>query len=122
MSPNPVAGVAAWSAAATVDSAGIVLAAAVLGWDRWCPAGVAACPAGTGRTDRDALVLAILGGLLALVALLALVRGRLLLAVAQVALVAVLAVAADQTLPPAFDRLRTQLHLATIQPEIAFSR
>ncbi len=120
MSPNPVTGAAAWTAALAVDVIAVVVAAAVLGWDRWCPAGGAGCPAAGDRAGRDAWVLAVLAGVLLGVALLALVRGRLLLAAGQVALVVVLAVLAARALPQAFDQLRTKTHLWTTASEFEF--
>jgi hypothetical protein len=106
VSPNPVTAAAAWTTAAVVDVVAVVVAAALLAWDRWCPDGVALCPTEAQRPARDALWLAVLAGVLAVVALVALVRGRLLLAAVQVALVVALAVVAARLLPAAWAHLR----------------
>ena len=120
MSPNPLAGAAAWSAAVLVDLLALAGATAVLGWDRWCPPGTSTCPAASSdRTARDAAVLAALGGVLAAVAVVALLRGRWLLVVFQLVLVVGVALAAARADPAAFDHLRTQLHLGITAPRIA---
>ena len=106
MSPNPVTAAAAWTTTAVVDAVAVLVAGGLLAWDRWCPEGGALCPTDAQRPARDALWLALLAGVLALVALVALVRGRLLLAVVQVALVALLAVVAARWLPDAWTHLR----------------
>jgi hypothetical protein len=79
----------------------------VLGWDRWCPGGTTGCPAGAERTGRDALVVVVLGCLLLVVAVLALLTGRLLLAVVQVGLVVLLVVGVRQGLPEVWGHVRT---------------
>ena len=106
MSPNPVTAAAAWTTTAVIDAVAVLVAGGLLAWDRWCPEGGALCPTDAQRPARDALWLALLAGVLALVALVALVRGRLLLAVVQVALVALLAVVAARWLPDAWTHLR----------------
>jgi hypothetical protein len=106
VSPNPVTATAAWTAAIIVDIVATGIVAVLVGWDRWCPAGVAACPTPADRADRDALWLAILGGVLVLVALVGLVTGRFLLVLVQLALVVLLATVVAQALPAAWTRLR----------------
>jgi hypothetical protein len=106
VSPNPVTAAAAWTSAAVVDAVALVIAVAVLAWDRWCPAGVVLCPTRADRVTRDALWLALLCGVLVLVAVVALLRGRFLLALVQVALVVLLAVLAAQLVPGAWTHLR----------------
>ena len=104
MSPNPVTAAAAWTFTVTADVVLVGAAVLVLGWDRWCPAGTWGCPSPSERVDRDAFVITVLGAALLVVALLALLRGRLLLALGQVALVVVLALVAAQLLPAAYQR------------------
>jgi hypothetical protein len=106
VSPNPVTAAAAWTSAAVVDAVALVVAAALLAWDRWCPDGVVLCPAAADRPSRDALWLALLAGVLGLVALVALLRGRFVLALVQVALVVAVAVLAARLLPAAWEHLR----------------
>jgi len=106
VSPNPVTAAAAWTAAVTVDAVAVAVVALLVGWDRWCPAGVAGCPTTVDLADRDALWLAILAGVLVLVALLGLVTGRFLLVLVQLALVVLLAAVAAQALPAAWTHLR----------------
>ncbi len=107
MSPNPVTAAAVWTFTVTADVVLVGAAVLVLGWDRWCPAGTWGCPTPSGRVDRDAFVLTVLGAALLVVALAALLRGRLLLALGQVALVVVLALVAAQLLPAAYERAPT---------------
>jgi hypothetical protein len=107
VSPNPVTGAAAWTLAIAVDVIGVVAAAVVLGWDRWCPAGTTGCPTVTARSGRDSLVVVVLGCLLLVVAVLAMLTGRLLLAVVQVGLVVLLVVGVRQGLPEVWGHVRT---------------
>ena len=106
MSPNPVTGAAAWTLALLVDIVAVVVAAALLAWDRWCPAGTTGCPTAADRAGRDALVVVLLGGLLLTVALVALLTGRLLLAAVQVGLVVVVVLAVRQGLPEVWTHVR----------------
>jgi hypothetical protein len=106
VSPNPLTAAAAWTTAVIVDVVAVVVVGGLLAWDRWCPADAPLCPTSDERPGRNALLLAVLGAVLALVALVALVTGRFLLAVAQVALIVVLAVLAAQALPVAWAHLR----------------
>jgi hypothetical protein len=115
-----VTAAAAWTTAVTFDLIVLVVAVIVLGWDRWCPAGTWGCPAAGDRTGRDALVLALLGAALLLVALVALLRGRFLLVVGQLTLVIAVAFAAARTSPAAFDHLREQLHPGTTASQFEF--
>ncbi len=107
MSPNPVTGAVAWTLAIAVDVVGVVVAAVVLGWDRWCPAGTTGCPTVAARSGRDALVVVVLGCVLLMVAVLALLTGRLLLAVVQVGLAVLLVVAVRQGMPEVWGHVRT---------------
>lgn len=112
MSPNPISAAAAWAAAVTVDLLAVVAAALVLAWQQQCPDGFWACPAPGDRPGHEALALAVLSGVLLLVALVGLLRGRVLIAAGQVVLLVVLAVAAQHALPAAFAQLRTHLSLS----------
>ena len=106
MSPNPVTGAAAWTLALVVDVVAAVVAVAVLAWGRWCSAGSAGCPSGLDRPGREALVVGVLGAVLLVVALVALLTGRLLLAVVQVTAVVLLLLAVRQGMPAAWTHLR----------------
>jgi hypothetical protein len=120
VSPNPVTAAAAWTFTLAVDVVAVAIAALFLGWDRWCPAGTAGCPSAADRAGRDALALAVLGAVLLFVALLALLRGRFLLVVGQLAVAAAVAYLASQAVPAAFDHLRAQVHAGTATREFEF--
>jgi hypothetical protein len=109
---NPITAAAALAAAVTVDVVVVALAAVALLWQQQCPDGFWTCPAPADRAGHEALALAILGGVLVLVAVAALLRGRMLVAALQVVLVVVLAVAAQQALPAAFAQLRSHVGLS----------
>ncbi len=113
MSPNPVTAAATWTLALTVDALAIVAVVVVVAWDRHCTPGAFACPAGD-PARRDALALGLLGGVLLGIAVLGLVRGRLLLVLVQLVLLAAAAWAAHREAPVGFDQLRHDLHLACV--------
>ena len=112
MSPRLISSPAAWAATATVDLAVVAVCAGVLAWQQYCPGGLPACPAPVDRADSQALVLALGLAVLALTAVVALVRGRVVVAALQVVLVAVLVSAAAHALPSAFAQLRSHAHLS----------
>ncbi len=114
MSPNPVTAAAAWTLTVTIDVIAVAAAVAVIGVDRFlgsetCGAGTAFCPTPQQAKDRDAWTLGILGLVLLIVLVLALVRGRFLLALAQLVVIVALALLARQVVPVAFAQLRSKL-------------
>ena len=112
MSPSPVTAVAAWTLALVVDVVAVALAAIALVWNHTCPQGVALCPAPADLARQDAWVLVALAAVLLAVALYGLLRGRWLLLVVQLALGAVLVLAAQAWVPNGFEQLRHDVHLA----------
>jgi hypothetical protein len=122
VSPNPVTGVAAWTVTVWVDVLALAAAALVLAWDHHCPIGAPQCPAPAQLARRDALVLAVLGGVLVLMALLALVRGRWLLLLAQVAVLVVVGLLASRAVPAGFSELRSHFPWTGSAAEFEFPR
>lgn len=113
MSPNPVTSAATWTLAIVVDVLAVVVAAGFLLYDHHCTVGAALCPAPGQVVRRDVVVLVALGVVLLAVALLALLRGRLLLVVVQLAVLVVAGYMAYRAVPHAYDQLRNDVHLGT---------
>jgi hypothetical protein len=112
VSPRPVGTLAAWTVTLVADAVVVVAAAALWAWDDRCTPGVWFCPSAANALHRRAQLLAVLALLLVVVGLLALWRRHLLLALAQVALLAGLVYAAHRWQPAAYDELRHGLGLA----------
>lgn len=108
---NPVTSAATWTLAIVVDVLAVVVAAALLWYGHHCTAGTPLCPAPGEVVRRDVVVLVALGVALLAVALVALLRGRVLLLVLQLAVVVAAAYVAYHSVPAAYDELRHDVHL-----------
>jgi hypothetical protein len=111
VSMNPVRGAVTWTVAVVVDLVAVAVAALFLWNDHHCSRGTVACPAAGQVAHQDVVVLAALAAVLLVVAVLALVRGRLVLLLLQVGVLVVVALAAHRAVPAATDQLQQDVHL-----------